>query len=1111
MGADVPFPEPTDDDLDDASADEAAALDDYLGGFSAGVDSAPTPSGAPEQIASTLDLILRLRQTAAAEGGEVRLPAANVPTAIGRYQVIAAAGEGGFAFVWEAFDPLLRRRVAVKVRRPDALLSPTLRRRFLREAEIASRLVHPHIVTIHEVGEDDGREYIVEEFCDGGSLAAWLARHPGPLPPRTAVRVVLFLAEAAAYAHEQGVIHRDIKPANVLLTAASQPDEAILSDRLTAKLADFGLGTLHEEASDLTQLTASGSRLGTPSWMAPEQIDCSFGAVGPATDVHALGLLLHRLLTGQSPHAGRTDVEIYRSVMLDEAVSPDRIVPGIPRDLAAVTAACLAKQSADRYPSAAALAADLKRFLAGSPTTARPLSPAARLGRVLVRKRVVASLAAGLVVAFLGMAWSARAWRAEGRAAQAQREEIREKTAAVELQRAFEAWRTGNVSRAVVHAAEVRELSPSLADSLGGRWLQRRLHGERRMLFEPASALHPAAAHTLAVAPDGRLIAAGFADGTLRLIDRQGRCTAEIVAAHDEINDVCFSADGRMLATAGQDGRCRWWQVTDALKVVPTGTLACGAPLYGVAFLADGRHLATGGEDRVLRVVDMAGVESPRLIRFAIPEDEPAEIEAVIRVSGDTVAVACGDHVFIVDATGEVAPRELEHRRPQKHPPVFHSLAISPDGKRAAAGSSERRVRVWSLEDGRLVSFLPVQPAWVYGCGFSADGSLVAAACRDGVIRLFRVGSDTPQTTLQGHVGRVWDVALDADGGVISAGGDGTIREWDPACGPEFNGVEHVRLEGGAFDHVEALPNGSKSDARLIVSGHRQPPLMLLESRDANTRRSVGFNLTIDDDAPLNGLAVDPEGIRCAMSFTRRPFAVGTIDPDSPSACVDLPVASPSAGFAAWTPQGRLITVASEDQVTLWSPDLRSGTTVARIDWLVGTAAAAPAGSPRVAVAGHKLMIVRLPLESEAGASANNSRWTSAKSLEIPIADSVYSVAWSPDGRQLLCGSRNGEAAVYDAHTGERTGALVPHARGIVGVAWSPDGRVLLTADDVGMRLSDAGTLVTFDEVRPGWTITDVAVGPGGDLVAIAGWEPSAPPQRAGRLATLKLLDDSER
>jgi WD40 repeat protein len=156
-------------------------------------------------------------------------------------------------------------------------------------------------------------------------------------------------------------------------------------------------------------------------------------------------------------------------------------------------------------------------------------------------------------------------------------------------------------------------------------------------------------------------------------------------------------------------------------------------------------------------------------------------------------------------------------------------------------------------------------------------------------------------------------------------------------------------------------------------------------------------------------------------------------------------------------------------------------------------------------------MIVRLPLESEAGASSNDSRRTAAKPLEIPITDSVYSVAWSPDGRQLLCGSRNGEAAVYDAQTGKRTGALVPHAREIVGVAWSPDGRVLLTADDVGMRLSDAGTLVTFDEVRPGWTITDVVVAPGGDLVAIAGWEPSAPPQLAGRLATLTLPDGPER
>lgn len=622
------------------------------------------------------------------------------------------------------------------------------------------------------------------------------------------------------------------------------------------------------------------------------------------------------------------------------------------------------------------------------------------------------------------------------------------------------------------------------------------------MLFTPPAASGtPPAAHTVAVSPDGRLVAAGFADGTLRLIDTARNRTAEANGAHDEINDVCFSPDGQRLATAGQDGRCRWWRITDAGEIAAAGTTAAGSALYGVAFLADGVHLATGGDDRVVRVIDTTHGLIRRSIPLSITEGEPGEIEALALVSGGTVAVACGDHVLIIDGQSDSPPRELEHKREHRQPPVFHSLAVSPDGTFVAVGTSGRRVPIWSLDDGRLARVLPEQPAWVYGCGFSGDGRLLATACRDGMIRLFHVTTATAGSTLQGHVGRVWDVAFDPRGGVVSAGGDGTVREWATDRGAEFNGITQVPVDGTDFGFVRILPAATGEERRLLLAGAHQPPIVVRhrdQSSNPASSQRVADEFEIDRDRTLNGFAIDARGIRFAASFWRRPFAVGSIESDSVASAVDLPAASPIVGVAAWTPDGRLVTVASEDTVMLWPQDLRAATNLAPIDWHVSAAEAAPAGSPRVAVAGRRLVIVPIP-------SSGGPMTAAGTPLDIPIADSLNCIAWSPDGRQLLCGSRNGEAAVYDTASGARVGALVPHAREVVAAAWSPDGRVLLTADDNGMRLSDAKTLAVYDEVRPGWTITDIAIAPAGDLVAIAGKEPADASGRTGRLATLAL------
>ena len=279
------------------------------------------------------------------------------PRAFGRFQIVRELGRGGFGVVFLAHDPVLRRDVALKVPRPDALLTPDLRRRFLREAQAAARLTHPNLVAVHEVGEVGPICFIAAAFCDGPTLAAWLRDRAKPAPPRLAAHVVAALADAVHYAHTQGVLHRDLKPSNVLLESNPTIADCAGDDepRFVPKLTDFGLAKLAEgEAQDAP--TRSGAMLGTPAYMAPEQADGRLDEVGPGTDVYALGALLYELLTGQPVFRGSTDLDTLHRVLVDEPMPPRRLQADLPRDLEAICLMCLEKQPGRRYGTAAALA-----------------------------------------------------------------------------------------------------------------------------------------------------------------------------------------------------------------------------------------------------------------------------------------------------------------------------------------------------------------------------------------------------------------------------------------------------------------------------------------------------------------------------------------------------------------------------------------------------------------------------------------------------------------------------------------------------------------------------------------------------------------------------------
>ncbi|MFM8414337.1 MAG: WD40 repeat domain-containing serine/threonine-protein kinase [Planctomycetota bacterium] len=1115
---------------EEAAMRRAAALDDLLGGFGGaaapvpGAGEAPAAGPAAGSVAGLINTMLLLRQAAAADGVIPLVDRGAAPQTIGRHAILGIAGEGGFATVWEGFDTQLRRPVAVKVRRPELVLSESARRRFVREAEIAARLVHPHIVTIFEVGEDAGREFIAAEFCSGGSLAAWLERNPGPLPPRDAARLVRALASGVAHAHAAGVIHRDIKPANVLLVPAGAGTEPVLPPTkgesrsgagFSVKLGDFGLGKLQEEedlVDQLTQLTRGGTTIGTPAWMAPEQVDRTFGSIGPATDVHAMGLLLYRLLTGRALRDGRTDAETYRQVLLDEPLEADQIIRSVPRDLAAVAAKCLAKHPRDRYATAEALATDLDRWLTGQQTVARPLSPVGRTIRWVSRRPVVVGLAAAAIAAGLVASWTGFERIREAGLTAARENDLQRQRAVAELRRGFEALRVGNVAEAIRQLEATRAVDPALADSLAGRWLERRMHGERGILLDAAAVTQrvagagtarPRDLYAITLTADGSMAAVAGADGRVHLLrDLSGTPQITSVLAHDEVNAVAFSAEGSLLATAGQDGRLRWWQVTDA-GLEPAGETAIGAgPLYAVAFSPDGHSLAIGGEDRVVRLVRLdAPVEPKELFRFEAPPGKSPEVESALFVDDNQLAIACGDQIVLLEATTGKVLREFERGSEHNRNVVLGGLVLAADGQRLAACGTDNTARVWDLGTGKIACSLPAHPAWVQGCAFSADGSQIATVCRDGGTRVFELAGGRLLNHLLGHVGRVWSVAWEPAGSLVTAGADGTVRRWDPGVSFDDASLRTVSPAAPEFLRVIAGPErvpdpdvgvGSAGAGSVFTvdrgGGLWQIAIDRGEARQLRVEQ-VGHVWQCAYDAGRRRVVVCPpkRGGPRIVSFT------GSSERDKHLA---LPAGVAAAdAIACWSPAGELVLRAHDGALLWWPADLAGPRRIGSLGGVVHALQAAPVGPPRVAAIGDRAIVHPLP-------GSPTDRFDSGSPLVLPLAIETTAVAWSPDAAVIAFGTRTGAVQLFAAANGEPLGSLAPHERAVEDLAFTPDGRILVSVTRDCVRISDAAALITFDELRPAIRIRGMCLTADGSRLVIAGEGDEPGP---GRLAIMEL------
>ncbi len=318
------------------------------------------------------------------------------------YELLEEIGRGGVAVVFRARQQILNRVVALKMLLAGGAASKEILARVQQEAEAVAQLQHPGIVQIHEVGEHRGLPYLSLEYIAGGTLYEWLDGRP--LPPLEAARVIEQLARTTQFAHEHGVVHRDLKPANVLLSERppnlnssvtipiSQPrngGDPTPTFRVQTKISDFGLARVLGSRSDLT---ATGQVIGTPSYMAPEQASGACDDVSPAQDIYSLGSILYELLTGRPPFRGATLFDTLEQVRTTEVVPPRHLQPRVPRDLETICLKCLEKSPDRRYPTALALAEDLRRVQDGDTITARPAGSFERSWKWVRRYPAIASL-----------------------------------------------------------------------------------------------------------------------------------------------------------------------------------------------------------------------------------------------------------------------------------------------------------------------------------------------------------------------------------------------------------------------------------------------------------------------------------------------------------------------------------------------------------------------------------------------------------------------------------------------------------------------------------------------------------------------------------------------